>query len=315
MIEFVILVWNEVITKPMTNTLLMLYVVLGGNLGLAIIAFTVLIRSATYKLVVRQVRQTRKMQELGPRMRIINDRHKNNPQLRQQEIMKAYKEMGLNPIGCLGPMVVQMPIFIGLFWAINFVVPFTPENLAGLASKLYGWLPVLNTVVPVDRNFLGMDLAVQATQSRNILAFFLVGLSGLTMYVQQKMTQSPSMDPKQAAQQKTMLLMFPVFFGFLSLIFPVGLVLYWVTSNSIGIVMQYFINGWGGFKKTDPAVVQQAGSGSRLGPTLTEALPDKELGADGETTSGTNGEDGRRSDRTSDTRARRRPRRGRGRRR
>jgi YidC/Oxa1 family membrane protein insertase len=314
MIDFIVLVWNEVITKPMTNSLLMLYVVLGGNLGLAIIAFTIIVRGATYKLIVRQVRQTRKMQDLGPRMRIINERYKNNPQLRQQEIMKAYKEMGLNPIGCLGPMVVQMPIFIGLFWAINFVVPFTPENLAGLASKLYDWLPVLDTVVPVDRSFLGMDLAVQATQSRNILAFFLVGLSGLTMYVQQKLTQSPAMDAKQAAQQKTMTLMFPVFFGFLSLIFPVGLVLYWVTSNTIGIVMQYLITGKGGFVKAGPAVDQPA-SGSRLGPTLTDALPDKELGADGTTTSGTNGEDGRRSDRPGDTRARRRPRRGRGRRR
>jgi YidC/Oxa1 family membrane protein insertase len=314
MLDFIVLVWNEVITKPMTNSLLMLYVFLGSNLGLAIIAFTLLVRGATYKLVVRQVRQTRKMQDLGPRMRVINDRYKNNPQLRQQEIMKAYKEMGLNPIGCLGPMVVQMPIFIGLFWAINFVVPFTPENLAGLASKLYGWLPVLNTVVPVNRSFLGMDLAVQATQSRSILAFVLVALSGLTMYVQQKMTQSPTMDPKQASQQKMMTLMFPVFFGFLSLVFPVGLVLYWVTSNTIGVVMQYSINGLGGFKKTDPAAAQQS-SGSRLGPTLTEALLDKELGTDGETTSGANGEDGRGSDRTGDTRARRRPRRGRGRRR
>lgn len=314
MFDFVVLVWNEVITKPMTNSLLMLYVWLGSNLGLAIIAFTILVRGASYKLIVRQVKQTRKMQDLGPRMRVINERYKNNPQLRQQEIMKAYKEMGLNPIGCLGPMVVQMPIFIGLFWAINFVVPFTPENLAGLAGKLYGWLPVLDTVVPVNRSFLGMDLAVQATQSRNILAFVLVGLSGLTMYVQQKLTQSPSMDPKQAAQQKTMTLMFPIFFGFLSLIFPVGLVLYWVTSNTIGIVMQYFITGRGGFKKAEPAE-EQVASGSRLGPTLTEALPDKELGADGETTSGTNGQDGGRGDRAGDTRARRRPRRGRGRRR
>jgi YidC/Oxa1 family membrane protein insertase len=312
MFDFVALVWTEVITKPMTNSLLLLYVLLFNNLGLAIIAFTILVRGATYKLVVRQVRQTRKMQELGPRTRAINERYKNNPKLRQQEIMKAYKEMGLNPIGCLGPMVVQMPIFIGLFWAINFVVPFTPESLVGLAGKLYGWLPVLDTVVPVNRGFLGMDLAVQPMQSGNILAFFLVGLSGLTMYVQQKMTQSPNMDASQAAQQKTMTLMFPIFFGFLSLIFPVGLVLYWVTSNGIGIFMQYFINGWGGFK---PASAAQRSSGSKLGPTLTEAAPDKELGGDAESTSGTNGQDSRRSDRNGDPRTRRRPRRGRGRRR
>jgi len=66
MLDFIVLVWNEVITKPMTNSLLMLYVFLGSNLGLAIIAFTILVRGATYKLVVRQLRQTRKMQDLGP---------------------------------------------------------------------------------------------------------------------------------------------------------------------------------------------------------------------------------------------------------
>ena len=63
MFEFVALVWNEIITKPMTNSLLLLYVLLANNLGLAIIAFTVIVRGLTFKLVVRQVRQTRKMQE------------------------------------------------------------------------------------------------------------------------------------------------------------------------------------------------------------------------------------------------------------
>ena len=316
MFDFIALVWTEAITKPMTNSLLLLYVLLFNNLGLAIIAFTVVVRSLTFKLVVRQVRQTRKMQSLGPKMKTINERYKNNPQQRQQEIMKAYKEMGLNPIGCLGPMVVQMPIFIGLFWAINFVVPFTPESLVGLSGKLYGWLPVLDTVVPVNRGFLGMDLAVQPMQSRNFLAFFLVGLSGLTMYVQQKMTQSPSMDPSQASQQKMMTLMFPVFFGFLSLIFPVGLVLYWVASNGIGIVMQYFITGLGGFRpETAAASAEQSTGTSRLGPTLTEAAADKELDANGETVVRTDRQDGRRSDRPSAPGTRRRPRRGRGRRR
>jgi YidC/Oxa1 family membrane protein insertase len=316
MLDFIGLVWNEVITRPMTNSLLLLYSVLFSNLGLAIIAFTILVRGATFKLVVRQVRQTRKMQEAGPRIKIINEKYKSNPQLRQQEIMKTYKEMGLNPIGCLGPLVIQMPIFIGLFWAINNVVPFTPENLASLSGKLYSWLPSLNTVVPVRREFLGMDLALQPMQAGSFLAFVLVALSGLTMYVQQKMTQSPSMDPQQASTQKMMTLMFPIFFGFLSLIFPIGLVIYWVTSNSIGIVMQYFITGKGAFGGQQ-AVAGSATvpAGSRLGATLTQALPDKELSGDGEVQSGTDGKDSGRGDRARDPRTRRRSRRGRGRRR
>jgi YidC/Oxa1 family membrane protein insertase len=313
MFDFIALIWNELIARPMTNGLLMLYVLLFSNLGLAIIAFTVIVRGMSYKLVVRQIRQTRKMQEIGPRIKAVNERYKNNPQQKQREVMAVYREMGMNPIGCLGPMVIQMPIFIGLFWAINNVVPFTPENLVGLSGKLYSWLPVLDTVVPVNRQFLGMDLAIQPLEAGSPLAFFLVALSGLTMYVQQKMTQSPAMDAQQASQQKTMTLMFPLVFGGMSLIFPTGLVLYWVASNGIGIVMQFFIVGWGGMR-AQPAGAGAPGTGSKLGPTLAGALPDKEQD-DGQLEPGTDGEDSGGGDRASAPRTRRRPRRGRGRRR
>lgn len=310
--EFFGLLWNEIITKPMTNSLLLLYVLLAGNLGLAIIAFTVVVRGLTYPLVVRQLRSTRKMQELQPLIKAVNEKYKNNPQERGRQVMSLYKEQGVNPVGCLGPLVIQMPIFIGLFWAINNVLPFTPENLAGLSSKLYSFLPSLDSVVPVNRHFLGMDLALDPVRSGSIIGFALVGFSGISMYVQQKMTQVPSSDPAQISQQRMMTLMFPVMFGMFSLFFPIGLVIYWVASNAIGIVMQYFITGWGALKPT----TESASSGrSRLGPQLPGSLPDKEQVDDGRPEHRTDGQDGGRSDRASDPRARRRPRRNRGRRR
>ena len=308
--EFLTLLWNEIITKPMTNSLLLLYVLFAQNLGLAIIAFTIVVRGLTYPLVVRQLRSTRRMQELQPRIREINERYKANPQVRGQEVMKLYKEMGVNPVGCLGPLVIQMPVFIGLFWAINNVLPFTPENLAGLSSKLYGWLPFLNTVVPVNRQFLGMDLALEPMRSRNLLGFILVATSGISMYVQQKMSQVPSADPSQMSTQRMMLFMFPVMFGMFSLFFPIGLVIYWVASTGIGIVMQYFITGWGGLRRSPDGA---AGLSTRLGPTITGAVPEKEQADHGDAEHSSDGEDGGRSDRARPTRARRRSRRGRGR--
>ena len=311
--EFLALLWNEVITKPMTNSLLVLYAVLGANLGVAIIAFTIIVRGLTYPLVVRQLRQMKRLQGLQPRVREINEKYKDNPQLRGQETMKLYKEMGVNPVGCLGPLVIQMPIFIGLFWAINNVLPFTPENLAGLSNKLYAWLPFLDTVVPVNRDFIGLDLALDPMRDGSILGFTLVALSGLSMYVQQKMSQVPSGDPAQQSTQRMMLFMFPVMFGMFSLFFPLGLVIYWVASTLIGIVMQYFVSGLGGLRpQTEPA----APARSRLGPTLTEALPDKEPG-DGTADRPeprSNREDRGGGDRTRNPRTRRRPRRNRGRR-
>jgi len=310
--EFFGLLWDEIITKPMTNSLLLLYVLLAGNLGLAIIAFTVVVRGLTYPLVVRQLRSTRKMQELQPLIKAVNEKYKNNPQERGRQVMSLYKEQGVNPVGCLGPLVIQMPIFIGLFWAINNVLPFTPENLAGLSSKLYSFLPSLDSVVPVNRHFLGMDLALDPVRSGSIIGFALVGFSGISMYVQQKMTQVPSSDPAQMSQQRMMTLMFPVMFGMFSLFFPIGLVIYWVASNAIGIVMQYFITGWGALK---PTTASASSGRSRLGPQLPGSLPDKEQVDDGRPEHRTDGQDSGRSDRASDPRARRRPRRNRGRRR
>ena len=72
--EFLGLLWNEVVTKPMTNSLMLLYVILFNNLGLGIIVFTLLVRRATYPLVVRQVRQTQKMQNLQPRLKDLQER-------------------------------------------------------------------------------------------------------------------------------------------------------------------------------------------------------------------------------------------------
>ena len=309
--ELLTLVWNEVITKPMTNSLLVLYVWLGSNLGLSIIAFTIIVRALTYPLVVRQLRQTRRLQGLQPRVKEINERYKNNPQQRGQEVMKLYKEMGVNPVGCLGPLVIQMPIFIGLFWAINGVLPFTPENLAGLSSKLYSWLPFLDTAVPVHRNFLGMDLALEPMRVGSILGYTLVAVSGLSMFVQQKMSQVASPDPAQQSTQRMMLFMFPVMFGMFSLFFPIGLVIYWVASTLIGIVMQYFVTGWGGLF---PQAEKAGGGTPKLGPTLSAAIPDKEEG-DGGPEPRPVSEDSGRSDRARNTGARRRSRRTRNRRR
>jgi YidC/Oxa1 family membrane protein insertase len=313
--EFVALIWNEIITRPMTNSLMVLYVLFAGNLGLSIIAFTIVVRGMTFPLVRRQLRQTKKMQELQPRIKAINEKFKSDPKLRGSEVMKAYRETGVNPVGCLGPLVIQMPIFIGLFWAINNVLPFTPENLAGLYSKLYSFLPFLDAAVPVDRHFLGMDLGLEPTRDKSILAYALVGISGLSMFVQQKMTQTNTGDPAQMSQQKMMTVMFPVMFGMFSLFFPIGLVIYWVASNLIGIFMQYFITGWGSLKPQPAGGAPAPGTGSRLGPTLTGAQPDKEQGDGGEKQHREDGEDGGRGDRASTPRTRRRPRRGGGRRR
>ncbi len=237
--------WNLIIGNPVLNMLVALSYILGGSFGLAIIALTVIVRLITWPLNKRQLKSTRALQEMQPKIQELQKKYGKNQQKLQQEMMKLYKEAGVNPLGCLWPMLVQFPIWIALYQAIMRALATTPENLLDLAQRLYSW-DIVNQAIPLSSQFLGLDLAGQG----NIILAIVVGG---TMWVQQKMTQAPAVDPRQESTSRIMLLMMPLMFGFLSLSFPAGLGLYWAVSNVIGIITQYFVTGgWGYLKLQSP---------------------------------------------------------------
>ena len=251
--EVISFLWTEVVTRPMTNGLVLFYSVLAGNFGLAIIAFTVVIRIFMYPLTMKQLKATRSMQQLQPRMKDLQERYKNDKQRLQREQMKMFKEAGVNPIGCLGPILIQFPIWIGLFYAIRDTVADTPERLIGLSNSLYSWLPMVDGAVPLNGRFLWMDLGLPDPSP--IIMPLLVGGS---MWVVQKMAATPSLDPRQQSTTSMMNWMMPVMFGFWTLAFPSGLAVYWVASNLISIALQYRVTGWGGLRKEARAPVPAA---------------------------------------------------------
>ena len=134
--EFVVVLWNEVIIRPMLNTLLVFYVISFQHMGIAIILFTVLVRAATMPLTLKQIRQMRVMSTLQPKMKEIQARYSGDRSRVSQETMRLYREAGVNPIGCLGPLVVQMPILIGLFRVLIQTLFSKPGDLIGLSEKL-----------------------------------------------------------------------------------------------------------------------------------------------------------------------------------
>jgi len=236
-------IWNEAIIRPMINSLVMLYYVFFGNFGLAIIVFTILIRAAMIPLTLKQSRQMKAMSALQPKMKELQAKFSTDKARLNQETMRLYKEQGVNPIGCLGPMIIQMPIFFGLFWALRGTLPSTPERLADLSRHLYSWLPPVHQAVPIDGGFLWLDLAQYS--SKNPLPFLLPVLVGGSMWLMQKMTSMPSATPQQESTNRMMLWMMPIMFGFFTLNFETGLALYWIVSNIVGITIQGFVTGWG----------------------------------------------------------------------
>ncbi len=281
--EILGVIWNEGFIKPMVNGLIALYLVLFQNFGLAIISFTMIIRLATMPLMLRQIKSSRAMSQLQPKLKEIQKRFANDRQKVSQETFKLYREQGINPIGCLGPLVIQMPIMIGLYWALIKVLPSNPESLAGLASVIYSWFGAAHSAVPLNSSFLGMDLALPTGDSAVPSAYRLllpIAVGG-SMWVQQKMMTFPSTDPRQKQTNQIMLWMFPLMFGFFTLQFPTGLALYWVVTNVVGISIQYFVTGWGNLLP------------SRQGPQVTPAAeaPEsaKELISDGRSGDGDQG--------------------------
>jgi len=231
--------WNLIAIQPMTNVLIVLAHYLSGSFGLAIIVLTIIIRGAMFPLTLKQLHASKAMQELQPKIAELQKKYAKDREKLASEQMKLYKESGVSPTGCMVPMLVQMPIWIALYWSIITVIAATPEALLGLSHHLYSWQTVYSAL-PLNGEFLWMHLAFPDSY------FLLPILVGSSMWVQQKMMTPTSTDPQQQAQSKMMLWMMPIMFGFLTMQFPSGLALYWLASNIMSIVVQYFVTGWGG---------------------------------------------------------------------
>jgi YidC/Oxa1 family membrane protein insertase len=204
-----------------------------GSFGIAIIIFTLVMRGVTFPLTLRQIRASRAMSVIQPRLQEIQKKHK-DPRRRSEETMKLYKEAGVNPAGCILPMIIQFPIWIALYRTIRLVLGSTPESFIGLSQRLYPWTYV-RQALPLENRFLWMNLAQPDT------TFLLAIIVGASTWVQQKMTAPRNIaDERQQSMNNTMLWMMPLMFAWFTLTVPSGLGLYWGATNLVGIALQYF---------------------------------------------------------------------------
>jgi len=230
--------WDTIAVGPMVNSLIVLSKFLFSNFALAIIVLTIVVNLAMYPLTKRQISSTKAMQDMQPKLAEMQKKYARDKQKLAQEQMRLYKEAGINPAGCLVPMLIQMPIWLALYQSINRLLGDAPEALIDLARFLYPW-QALHTAIPLGSHFLWMNLALpDGTMIMPILV-------GASMWVQQKMVTPSSADPRQQQQSQMMLWVMPIMFGYFALLFPSGLALFWFASTLIRIIMQYFMTGWG----------------------------------------------------------------------
>ncbi len=232
-------IFTLILLNPMINFLVILNNVLFGSFGLAIIAFTIIIRFVTFPLTLRQLHSTRSMQGIQPRIQEINKKF-SDPKRRQEEIMKVYREAGVNPLGCLGPMILQFPVLIALYSAVRLALATSPESLERLSGHLYSW-SFIQHGLPLQEHFIGMDLRANGGSGIGIVMVVLVGL---TTWAQTKTTVTVAADDKAKAQQQMMAYMMPLMFAFFALSFPIGVAVYWVVNSIVGIAFNVLTYGF-----------------------------------------------------------------------
>lgn len=200
--------WAWFIAKPLFALLTFIQSIV-TNWGLAIIGVTIVVKTILYPLTKAQYTSMARMRMLQPKIQEMRERFGDDRQRMSQEMMKLYKEEKVNPMGGCLPILIQMPIFIALYWTFM-------EAVELRHAPFFGWI---------------QDLSAQDPY------YILPLLMGASMFLLQKMSPSPVTDPIQQKVMTFMPVMFTVFF----LWFPSGLVLYWLTSNIITIVQQWLI--------------------------------------------------------------------------
>lgn len=199
--------WLTVIASPLFWVLAQIHKLV-GNWGVAIIILTVLIKALFYPLSAASYRSMAKMRVVTPRLQKLKDQYGDDRQRLHQAMMEMYKTEKINPLGGCLPVVVQIPVFISLYWVLLASVQLRHAPFAL-------WIQDLSAPDPY---------------------FVLPVLMGLTMIIQSRLNPTPP-DPIQAKIMKVMPIAFSIFFFF----FPAGLVLYWLVNNMLSITQQWYI--------------------------------------------------------------------------
>jgi len=212
------------ISKVLLSTLRVLHKAV-RSWGVAIILLSILLNAVTLPLTMKSFRSMQKMQELHPQMEKLKKENKDNPQKLNKEVMELYKKYKINPLsGCL-PMLLQMPIFVALYQALTKSLELRGANFL--------WIRDMSSPdaipLPFTLPLIGSSI--------NILPLIMVGAMVLQQKISTK-TMGGAVTDEQKQQQKMMLVIMPIMFGFIFYNMPSGLVLYWVVNTALTIVEQ-----------------------------------------------------------------------------
>ena len=274
--------FNLIFTFPIFNGLVVLYH-LFGDFALSIVVLTLIIKLVLFPLTLQQLKSMKANQALQPLMQEIRKKYANDQQAQMQATQALYKEYGVNPLsGCL-PLVIQLPVLYGLYYALSTVVrtsklqdvnahiyPFIPHftKFPDLTFRWFEWLSVVNPLLHLGWSW---TFPLNYPDPSHVLPI----IAGLATFVQLRMSQpntaaaanakasaKPGQPDPTAQTMKTMQYIMPLFTVFIGWSFPAGLALYWTISSLFQAVQQYFVTGWGSLLTGTPTLTKKVPSGS-----------------------------------------------------
>jgi YidC/Oxa1 family membrane protein insertase len=252
----------------------------GGSWGLAIVGLTVVIRAVLLPLTLKQFRSMQELQRLAPQLKALQEKYKDDKQRQQQEIMNFYREHKVNPFASCLPLLLQLPVFISLFYMLradlkkhicgealvahyNAAYHATVSGVAGLPTK-YIEKTSCQQVAPGSGKFLFIpDITNKATGAVLIVL--------LVLYVGSQLASTMMMSATADASQRRLMMIFPLFFVIILYRYPAGLLLYWITTNLWTIGQSYFVRRTVG--APPPPVATAKSGGGRPGKPTPNGKP------------------------------------------
>lgn len=260
--------FDVLIVKPIFNALLLIYSAIpGGDFGIALILFTILVRFLLYPLVKKQLHQTKLMQKLQPELKKIKERAKGNKQLEATQMMELYKRYGVSPFRSIGILLIQLPIFIALFQVIQ-IFTIHRDRIAYFTYDSLENIPAIKSLIenPDDFNnkmlgFIDLTKTTFSNGTVDITLLVLAVVAAATQYIMTKQTMPSSSTDlrfrdimKQAADgqrhdqgdvnaavMQNMAKFMPIMMFFIMITLPGALALYYTASNIVAVIQQHYL--------------------------------------------------------------------------
>ncbi|HBJ72918.1 MAG TPA: membrane protein insertase YidC [Actinobacteria bacterium] len=224
----------------------------GWTWTFAIVGLVVVIRILLIPLFVKQINSQRNLQLIQPQMKEIQKKYAGDREKQSAEMMKLYKETGTNPLASCLPILLQAPIFFALFSVLNGIAQYNPTDVTYTAPGVFAWSQYANLVpsmhdaqifgVPLYGTFMDADGTPNPTATHILCVVLIILMTATTFLTQRQLiVKNSAPDNPMVKQQKILLYVFPIMFMISGINFPIGVLIYWFTTNLWSMGQQFYV--------------------------------------------------------------------------